>query len=177
METDHSERPIPPVVGMSCSRSTTERLVLLFRQSTFEFTQANLADMLSVRQHSAFGLEVQTLILISNCKRRNVAKFHDLYNQALRALSPIVNADAAKSHQASQFSIEKILDYRFPFKIESGCLPLCTPDRQYKQCRQCSSRDNWREGISRALSRKASRNLYNLQNVDKKHLALLQTSP
>lgn len=85
-EADDEDLTTQRLVSKFWSSVTAERFALLFRQSAFEFTQAGLTDMLKVCQHSAFGPQIQTLIIITDCKRRNAAKFHDLYNQALQAL-------------------------------------------------------------------------------------------
>ena len=85
-EADDEDIAAQRLVSRYWSSVTADRFALLFRQSTFELTQPGLNDMLKVCQNPAFGPEVQTLILITDCKRRNAAKFHDLYNQALQAL-------------------------------------------------------------------------------------------
>lgn len=85
-EPDDEDIATQRLVSKFWSRVTAERFAPLFRQSTFEFTQAGLNDMLKVCEHPAWGPEIQTLVIVTDCKRRNAAKFHDLFNKALQAL-------------------------------------------------------------------------------------------
>jgi len=59
----------------------------MFQQTAFPFTKHGMVEMLATSQHSQFGPEIQTLLIIIDDKRKHAAIIHDTYRMALIALA------------------------------------------------------------------------------------------
>jgi len=86
-EADHEDLPEQRLVCKAWSRATARRFATMFQQTAFPFTKHGMVEMLATSQHSQFGPEIQTLLIIIDDKRKHAAIIHDTYRMALIALA------------------------------------------------------------------------------------------
>ncbi|KAI5197049.1 hypothetical protein E4T38_08192 [Aureobasidium subglaciale] len=90
-EADDKEIPTQRAVSKAFKKQTQKRFLDNFKTRRAPLTKNGLQNLLSAAEHAEFGPQIDTVILVVDCKRRNIAAYHNLYRQALASLSAIGN--------------------------------------------------------------------------------------
>jgi hypothetical protein len=86
-EADDEDIPAQRLVCPLWASVTATKFALLFHETAFEFSRAGMLNLLDLCKNPRLGPHIRTLIIFDDLKRKKVGKFHELYDQALVALS------------------------------------------------------------------------------------------
>jgi hypothetical protein len=86
-EADDEDIPAQRLVCPLWASVTATKFALLFHETAFEFSRAGMLNLLALLKNPRLGPQIRMLIIFDDLKRKKVGKFHELYDQALVALS------------------------------------------------------------------------------------------